>query len=296
MAKNKRLTIMIFGDDMAEHRQMQISTRTIKGVVLSAILLVVSAVLFAGLWLREGVHAMKLETLKGDNEALRAANERYLNATVEIEKKLKQFDSKTHKLATLVGVNSQDLPAGGGLGGAELLDHELNQYLRRDLALIQDECKIIEQRLETLDEAFMTRSEVLDSTPSLLPAKGWLSSGFAYRIDPFTKKRAWHPGIDLSCSHGTPVFVPANGVVVSKGYRGGLGNLLEISHGNGILTRYGHLWKFNVAKGQRVQRGDLIGYVGTTGRSTGPHLHFELHKNGKAVDPLKYIIEDVKPY
>jgi len=162
--------------------------------------------------------------------------------------------------------------------------------------LIEQKSDIIEQRLDTLDEAFKTQKELLDSTPSLLPAKGWITSGFANRIDPFTRKKTFHPGIDISGPKGTPVYAPANGVVVYKGFKGGLGNLLEINHGNGIKTRYGHLNKFNVAKGRRVKRGDLIGYVGSSGRSTGPHLHFEIRKVSNAIDPMRYIVEDIRPY
>lgn len=295
MSQRKYLTVMVIRDDMAEHRQFKIAPRTIKLAVTTFILCAFAAVTFGYLWANEYSETSAIAKLEDENQQLKLANERYLSATIEIEKKLKLFDEKTTKLATLVGVDA-NASVTGGLGGATYFDNELSRYLRYDLSLVEQKSTIVEQRIEDLDEAFKTQKELLDATPSLLPAKGWLVSGFAYRTDPFTKKKTWHNGLDISCPQGTPVYAPADGVVSRKGYHGGFGNLLQINHGNGIETKYGHLSKFNVTKGQRVQRGDLIGYVGTTGRSTGPHLHFEIHSDDKAVDPMKYIIEDIKPY
>lgn len=295
MKDNKRLTIMVISDELAEHRQFSIAPRTIKLAITSFFVLAVASATFGYLWVRQFSNQSELASIQQENRDLKAANERYLNATTEIEKKLRFFDEKTTKLATLVGIDA-NANVVGGLGGAEYFDNELSRYLRYDLSLIEKNTTVVEQRIEELDEAFKTQSELLDSTPSLLPARGWLVSGFNYRTDPFTRKKSWHNGIDISCAHGTPVYAPADGVVVKKGYHGGFGNLLEINHGNDVETKYGHLSKFNVSKGQRVKRGDLIGYVGSTGRSTGPHLHFEIHQKNKAVDPMNYIIEDIKPY
>lgn len=291
----RTLTILVIDDEMAEHRQIRLTTTAIKLAIGSVAFLGVMTISFGLLWLGSYSHRGQMADLVTQNEELSVANERYLNATREIEKKLKRFDEKTTKLATLVGVETESSTV-GGLGGADYFENELSQYLRYDLSLIEQKSDLIEQRLDTLDEAFKTQKELLDTTPSLLPAKGWITSSFAYRIDPFTRKRTFHPGIDISAPRGTPVYAPANGVIVYAGSKGGLGNLLEINHGNGIKTRYGHLNKFNVAKGERVKRGDLIGYIGSSGRSTGPHLHFEIRRESNAVDPMRYIVEDIRPY
>jgi len=295
MSKSRYFTIMVLSDELAEHRQFKLSFRAIKLAVGAIIALLLVTGISSYLWYSQWSSNAVLGEIKDENVALKLANDRYLNATIEIEEKLKYFDEKTSKLATLVGVSPEGIQV-SGMGGAELLDSGLSQYLRHDLALIEDHFNIIEKRLETLDEAFVTQKEMLDTTPSLLPSKGWLVSGFQYRTDPFTKKKTWHNGLDISCPSGTPVYAPANGVIIVKGYNGGFGNFLEITHGNGIRTKYGHLSKFNVTKGERVNRGDLIAYVGSTGRSTGPHLHFEIAKDGKSVDPMKYIIDDIRPY
>ena len=162
--------------------------------------------------------------------------------------------------------------------------------------MLENTALALEDRFFALENAFQEQTERLDATPSLLPARGWISSGYKYRTDPFTKKKTFHAGIDVSCPEGTPVYAPANGVVSFKGYQGGFGNLLEISHGNDLKTRFGHLYKYNVSRGQRVKRGDLIGYVGSTGRSTAPHLHYEIHQDSKTINPMKYIIRDAKSF
>ncbi len=116
-----------------------------------------------------------------------------------------------------------------------------------------------------------------------------ISSRFGYRKDPFTGRRAFHAGLDLAPGYGASVTASMNGVVTHTGRMGGYGNLVVIRHSNGFQTRYGHLSRIRVKKGRYVSQGQVIGNVGNTGRSTGPHLHFEIRKNGKAENPLKYI-------
>ena len=116
-----------------------------------------------------------------------------------------------------------------------------------------------------------------------------ISSGFGNRVDPFNSARAFHPGIDYPNPTGTPVFSAGQGTILFAGWKTGYGKFIEIDHGNGLVTRYGHLSKILVRVGQRINAGDLIGKVGSTGRSTGPHLHFEVRKNNVAVNPAPYL-------
>jgi murein DD-endopeptidase MepM/ murein hydrolase activator NlpD len=115
-------------------------------------------------------------------------------------------------------------------------------------------------------------------------------------VDPFTGGRDYHPGIDISAPLGTRVVAPADGVVVAVGRRGAYGNAIIIDHGYGVVTRYGHFEGFNVRAGQRVRRGDVIGFVGNTGRSNAPHLHYEVWLNDKLQDPIQYIIEEYRSF
>lgn len=140
-----------------------------------------------------------------------------------------------------------------------------------------------------LSEAEEKLKKYLDAIPTLWPASGRKNDGFGYRTDPFTGKKTFHEGLDISASSGTPIKAAASGVVEFAGNKGGYGNCVIINHGNGLKTLYAHSSKLLVKEGQNVQKGDVIAKVGSTGRSTGPHLHFEVHVGGTPVDPLKYL-------
>ena len=141
-----------------------------------------------------------------------------------------------------------------------------------------------------IDQLEAKRS-ILASTPTIWPVKGLLTAGFGTRRSPFTGQRQMHEGVDISNSVGTPVIAPADGVVAYAGPLGGFGNVISIDHGHRISTFYGHLQQYRVARGQPVKRGNVIGAVGTTGRVTGPHVHYEIQVNGAPVDPSKYVID-----
>jgi murein DD-endopeptidase MepM/ murein hydrolase activator NlpD len=128
-----------------------------------------------------------------------------------------------------------------------------------------------------------------NSAPNLWPVEGPVTGSFGERIDPFNGEGAFHSGIDISASYGQAVIAPADGVVEFADYMGGYGRAIIVDHGHGITTRYGHLSNFAVAAGQHVHRGDTIGYVGLSGRSTGPHLHYEVRINDTPVNPHKYL-------
>ena len=129
----------------------------------------------------------------------------------------------------------------------------------------------------------------LAQAPNLWPVQGIVTGSFGERIDPFNGEGAFHSGVDISASYGTPVIAPADGTVTAAEVMGGYGRLIELDHGRGISTRYGHLSGFAVAPGEHVRRGDVLGYVGLTGRSTGPHLHYEVRINDTPVNPQKYL-------
>ncbi len=148
-----------------------------------------------------------------------------------------------------------------------------------------------ERILNELSEAAEQRSSRWASTPSIWPVKGWVTSGFGPRVSPFTEKPAWHDGLDIGAAPNTPVRAPAQGRITSIGYDPKLGNMVRVDHGFGVETLYGHLAKALVKEGQRVERGDVIALVGSSGLSTGPHLHYMVKLNGQALDPTKYILE-----
>jgi murein DD-endopeptidase MepM/ murein hydrolase activator NlpD len=132
------------------------------------------------------------------------------------------------------------------------------------------------------------KRNLLAATPSIRPLKGWISSRFGYRESPFTGRREFHRGLDIATHAGSPIISPADGLVTFAGGKGLMGNMLTIEHGFGMVTRYGHIQKLLKKKGDRVKRGETIALVGNTGRSTGPHLHYEVRLNGLAVNPMNY--------
>jgi murein DD-endopeptidase MepM/ murein hydrolase activator NlpD len=147
----------------------------------------------------------------------------------------------------------------------------------------------LEGHLSTVRRNVEKRESLMNATPSIWPVHGWLSAGYGIRADPFTGERDFHPGLDISADYGEPVRATADGVVENASVTGNYGNLVVIEHGYGITTRYGHLSRFAAVGGQRVHRGDVIGYVGSTGRSTAPHLHYEIAVNGQLTNPLKLL-------
>ena len=147
-----------------------------------------------------------------------------------------------------------------------------------------------EKELTILDEVMVERQRIQDAKLSGRPIiKGWLSSPYGKRIDPITGQPAWHAGIDFAGRQGSDVIAVASGVVVFADRRDGYGNMVEIHHGNGISSRYGHHDKLLVKAGQIVKKGDVIGLMGNSGRSTGPHVHFEVLRNGKNIDPTRFV-------
>lgn len=144
------------------------------------------------------------------------------------------------------------------------------------------------------------KEDLLASTPAIQPVSNKdlnrIASGFGYRIDPIYKTVKYHAGLDFTAPQGTPIYATANGTVTTAGFSdGGFGNHVVINHGYGYETLYGHMYKVKVRVGQKVKRGDLIGYVGSTGKSTGPHCHYEVHKNGQKLDPVYFFYNDLGP-
>jgi len=149
----------------------------------------------------------------------------------------------------------------------------------------------LESRLRYVRRDVERREALASATPSIWPARGWLTGTFGGRSDPFTGEPAFHQGLDISTEKGQPVFATADGRVETASYTGDYGNLIVIKHGFGLATRYGHLSAFAKKPGSSVKRGDVIGYVGSTGRSTGAHVHYEILSNGQLINPLQLLTQ-----
>ena len=182
------------------------------------------------------------------------------------------------------------VPAVGGPGDeVELQSVPLAEFLSM-LDTLDSEMQDREQKLSVLESLLMSRSLHERVMPSGRPiAEGWLSSRYGKRNDPFTGKQDFHKGLDFAGKKGSEVIVVGDGVVSWTGKRSGYGNLVEVNHGNGYINRYGHNQRHLVEVGEKVKKGQQIALMGSTGRSTGPHVHFEVLHNGKTVNPSKYI-------
>ena len=175
-----------------------------------------------------------------------------------------------------------------GFNNSELV---INTSKRVDI--ISKELAIQSKSLDEILKLAKEKSALLEAIPAIQPVRNEnlrsVASGFGYRSDPFTKVRKFHAGMDFSAKVGAPIFATGDGVVTrADNTASGYGNHIVVKHGFGYETLYAHLSKYNIKKGQKVKRGDIIGFVGSTGRSEGPHLHYEVHKNGEVVNPLNF--------
>ncbi len=226
----------------------------------------------------------------------------------DLQRQMAKLEELRLKVQSIVGVDAQGtggevVPAAppeiSGMGGPE--SGLLSPFVGTDVAqlgAIERYLRLLKAKADAQEESFLHLAELaearqlsLAATPSIWPTTvGWVSSCFGKRISPFTGRPSMHQGIDISAPLRTPVIAPALGKVVAVGWDGGLGNAVKIDHGQGIITQYGHLSKFAVKIGQGVTRGEVIGYVGNTGLSTGPHLHYEVSVNNVPTNPKKYLV------
>jgi murein DD-endopeptidase MepM/ murein hydrolase activator NlpD len=156
--------------------------------------------------------------------------------------------------------------------------------------LLRELLQGLERRLRNVQTDVDKRNALAAATPSIWPAHGWLTSAVGNRRDPITGERDYHHGLDISADRGSPVYATADGLVKHASYEGSYGNLVVIDHGYGLETRYGHLSAYRVHVGAQVKRGEVVGLVGSTGRSTASHLHYEVRANGRLLNPLQLML------
>jgi murein DD-endopeptidase MepM/ murein hydrolase activator NlpD len=214
--------------------------------------------------------------------------------------RLRQFDMKLRVMTDLEGVvyPEQIMGIGGENpepfnpleGELSFQDQTIISSMNKSLDRFKTEVTIQERSFQELVEYLEDQKSLLKSTPSVWPVKGWLTSTFGYRSSPFTGRRELHRGLDIATRSGTPIIAPADGLVVFAGREGGFGNMIIVDHGYGITTRFGHCSSLEAKLGQKIKRGDVIARIGSTGRSTGPHVHYEVAVNGVSVNPSRYIL------
>jgi murein DD-endopeptidase MepM/ murein hydrolase activator NlpD len=215
--------------------------------------------------------------------------------------RISQRDARIRVLANLEPIDPQVQAA--GIGGPTLASRpgllnagpavRRSEEIRVDLNALIRRANLLASSFEEAKDSLASHSQRLAATPSIMPTQGWLTSAFSsMREHPILHIARPHEGIDVTAPMGSPIEAPAAGVVTDAGWESGYGNTVTIDHGYGITTKFAHASKLLVKTGQRVQRGQRIALVGNTGLATGPHLHYEVHVNGRPVDPLKYVLPD----
>ncbi len=304
-----KITFILLNGNGSRIRQFSSSKLALATVALFSVLVLTGAGLLIRDYLglkRAAAHVTQLQekVVARDAEIVHQKRqiECFANEINQLKMNMVALDAFEKKIRVIADLEK---PAGEdnlfGVGGATPEDLDTNTSLRRDqsglIRSMHDHVELLETATYSKEQDFASlldqlneKKNLLACTPSIRPAKGWLSSNFGYRISPFTGRRELHAAFDIANREGTPIVSPANGVVTFAGRKALYGNLLVIDHGYGIVTRYGHLKSFEVKKGDKVKRGEVVAKMGNTGRSTGPHVHYEVRLNGVPVNPEKYIL------
>jgi murein DD-endopeptidase MepM/ murein hydrolase activator NlpD len=300
-AKANQYTVIVVSDHSQAVRKFHVPHRwlTRGGAAAGAVILL--GLLSVG-------HYFSLLGVGSENRVLKEENAQLRSQILLVQEKVahisatldrvERFDAKLRTAVTQLQDPERNLAIGPvgkpdepSIPGPAPAAQENLSALPARLQTLQTEASRQEGSLRELQEYFDDQKSLLASTPSLWPARGWVTSDFGVRLDPYSAERMMHRGLDIATAHGQPVHSPSDGTVVFAGTEGGYGKVLVIDHGYGVKTRYGHLSEIFVKLGERVKRGGRVAAVGNTGRSTGPHLHYEVRVNGIPENPRKFILE-----
>ena len=299
----RRYTVVIADRSSGVLRHVTVSLRLTALAVVSVMALPILIGLGAK-WSARG----ELDQLRAANALLEVENGSYRTATGELTGQIQSLETVVNDLGARASLDPaaaramQKLPAvvknraAGGVSVptnsaiAEIAAAALSSP-EDTFGVLRDLLQGLENRLRYVRRDVEQREALASATPSIWPAHGWLTGLFGGRSDPFTGEPGYHQGLDISTEKGQPVYATADGTVQSASYTGDYGNMIFITHGFGLATRYGHLSRFAVKAGAAVRRGDTIGYVGSTGRSTGSHLHYEILANGKLINPMQLLAQ-----
>jgi murein DD-endopeptidase MepM/ murein hydrolase activator NlpD len=304
---SRRYTILIADKTTGVVRRLTISLRAVSVVVCTVVMTPVLIGLGAQWSGRLERHQLLLT-----KDALEVENINYREATGELTTQIQSLEGVINELGARAQLDPaqaramQKLPAvvkaraAGGSTQSQPANLALSNLLSTSFVSPEDTFGVLrnllqglESRLRNVRKDVEKQEQLAAATPSIWPAHGWLTGTFGRRSDPFTGEDGIHQGLDISTEKGQPVYATADGRVESAAWGGEYGNLIVLRHDFGLMTRYGHLSRFNVTAGATVHRGDVIGFVGSTGRSTGSHLHYEILANGNLINPLQLLTQPV---
>ena len=235
--------------------------------------------------------------LEAENSELKVEKKNLEVSTKKLDTKIAHLEIISEKITSLIESDSWNKRFGNlslsAVGGPKM-DYRTSEIVdgiksRADVETLKDRTSELENNLTFLQTVVEKRYQKLQFTPTTWPINGRIGSHYGRRLDPFTGEAEVHFGLDISGLYGTAVRAPASGVVIYSARRSDYGNLIILDHGDGLTTRYGHLSRYQARIGQQIAKGEVIGYVGTTGRSTAPHLHYEVRLNDRPVNPKNYL-------
>jgi murein DD-endopeptidase MepM/ murein hydrolase activator NlpD len=297
---NKFFSVIIVPHSRTNFRTLTFSKRSIKLLLggASLVLVVLSVILVD--YFSMTIIRSKYRTMARENTEQKEKISNYEESIKRLKTTISSFESYAKRLNVMMGFKSPDVIQGEpGLGGGDPRPKGTAEPAPDPQSISFSAIKNLSQKADSVEKNLGSLVNILESqtarlatTPTIWPAQGWVSSPFGYRIDPFTGKRTFHRGIDIATNFGNPVVATADGNVIEAAYDKFFGRTVTISHGGGIVTQYCHLDKYIVKAGQRIKRGDLLGYIGKTGKALGPHLHYEVRINDTSVNPYNYILEE----
>lgn len=297
----KKLTFMLIPSSTGVSRQISIPVAAIYLSVSLIVVLLIGSFFLSSQYFSDRVSEKELDQLRSENKSLEEKYEQIRWSLAEAESRFEELADQEVRIRSLFGLPEIDDGARElGVGGP--IPVSLSEMTELEKAAYSSEVEVDRllrfaefelSNFKNVEESLLKIRKRLDHTPSIWPTNGWRSRGYGMRHDPFTGYKQMHRGIDVASRAGTAIIASADGVIEKITRSTGLGKLIVINHGYGYKTRYGHLSEYKVKRGQRVKRGDLIGLMGSTGYSTGPHLHYEVIKNGKFMDPNKFILNQM---
>ncbi len=294
--KKRRIIVKIFTDDSGSGKEFSISKSKMRLLFGFILTFVAFSVFLLYHFINYNVSNYKLNRYAIENKYLKNKVKQLEEKVAVLDSTIDEYYDKYTALTKYVGVQAppyelKNIGIGGNVEEPPSVDLKPVVNLDEKISKLERFISLQMQSFQEVESKLQRDQYIRDHTPSILPCNGRFTSGFGMRRDPFTGRMHFHYGIDLAAPIGTPIHAPADGVVkrIKRDPRG-YGLLLEIDHGMGITTKYGHLSKILVKPGQKVKRGQVIAKVGNTGRSTGPHLHYEVRVLNKPVNPVNYII------
>jgi len=303
-------TIVVFPGSAGSPKRIQLSKKSAKVALISLLVLSVcfggAGIYFINQYLNYQENQVELAALKRQEKIQKTQIDKFSKEVRSFETEMARLESFEKKLRIITSFENSPKGNQGhmGVGGpyglsshsfTTSLEKETQSMLDRlsgDLGILTSQIKMRQFSFQELDEYLKNQKSLLASTPSIWPTRGWVTSAFGYRKSPFTGLPEKHEGLDIAARLGSEVRATADGKVIRAGRDNGYGNLVEIDHGYGVLSRYGHNSKNLVTVGDKVKRGQVVALIGSTGRSTGPHVHYEIVVNGIPVSPRNYILED----